>query len=63
MTSATTPSALFDLEADPGEMNNLVESHTDSEILATLRSKCAAHSQSLNEQRQAFRRTVQVEKR
>jgi len=54
---------LFDLEADPREMNNLVESHAASEILATLRAKCAAHSQSLNEQRQTYRKTVQVKKR
>ena len=54
---------LFDLEADPGERNNLVESHADSEILATLRSKCAAHSQSLNQQRRMFKNTVQVHDR
>jgi hypothetical protein len=54
---------LFDLEADPGEMNNLVESQAGSEIVATLRTKCAAHSRSLNQQRQAFMNVVQVEKR
>jgi len=54
---------LFDLEADPREMNNLIASHANSEILATLRSKCAAHSQSLNERRQAFKHAVQVQKR
>ena len=54
---------LFDLEADPGEMDNLVESHADSEILATLRAKCAAHSQSLNEQRRRLKKTVEVQKR
>lgn len=54
---------LFDLEADPGEMNNLLESQAHSEILATLRSKCAAHSLALNQQREAFKNTVRVEKR
>ncbi|HUT95083.1 MAG TPA: sulfatase-like hydrolase/transferase [Thermoguttaceae bacterium] len=54
---------LFDLEADPGERDNLVESHADSEILATLRGKCAAHSRSLNEQRQSFKNTVEVQNR
>ena len=54
---------LFDLEADPGEMDNLVESHADSEILATLRGKCAAHSQSLNERRRMYKKTVEVQKR
>ncbi len=54
---------LFNLEADPKEMNNLVDSHADSEILATLRGKCAARSQSLNQQRQAFKKTVQVQER
>jgi len=54
---------LFDLEADPREMNNLVESHGDSEILATLRAKCAAHSQSLNQQRESLKDAVEVQKR
>ena len=54
---------LFDLEADPKEMHNLVESHADGEILATLRGKCAAHSQTLNQQRQAFKNIVEIEKR
>jgi len=54
---------LFDLEADPGERNNLVESPAAAEILATLRAKCAAHSQSLNRQRQVFVKSVEVEKR
>jgi arylsulfatase A-like enzyme len=54
---------LFDLEADPAEMKNLLESQAHGEILATLRSKCAAHSQALNQQREAFKSTVQVEKR
>ena len=54
---------LFDLEADPKEMDNLIESHADSEILASLRKKCAAHSQSLNQRRQQFRDAVEVQKR
>ena len=54
---------LFDLEADPGEMNNLAQSHADSEILATLRDKCQTRSQSLNQKRQTYKRTVSVKKR
>ena len=54
---------LFDLDADPGEMNNLVKSHAGSEILATLRSKCAAHSESINRQRKEFKNTVEVQER
>ena len=54
---------LFDLDADPGEMKNLVESQAHGKILATLRIKCAAHSQSLNQQRQAFIKAVQVKER
>ena len=54
---------LFDLETDPQELNNLVESQAHGKILATLRGKCAAHSQSLNQQRQSFMNAVQVKKR
>jgi arylsulfatase A-like enzyme len=54
---------LFDLEADPAEMNNLVDSQDESEILATLRSKCATHSKSLNGLREAFKNYVPVEER
>ena len=54
---------LFDLKADPREMDNLIESHADSKILALLRSRCAAHSHSLNQHRQTFKDTVQVERR
>ncbi len=54
---------LFDLESDPGEMNNLIESHADSEVLASLRASCAAHSSSLNQRREAFKKRVQIERR
>jgi arylsulfatase A-like enzyme len=54
---------LFDLEADPQEMDNLARSDDHRAVLATLRRKCAAHSQSLNEQRRVFRSTVQIQKR
>ena len=54
---------LFDLAADPGEINNLIESQADSEILPSLRKSCAAHSHSLNQRRQAFKNTVRVERR
>jgi len=54
---------LFNLEADPGEMSNLIETHADSEILATLRRKCATHSQMLNQRREAFRNAVKIQGR
>ena len=54
---------LFDLEADPGETNNLIQSQADSRILATLREKCATHSQTLNQRRGQFKRTVDVKRR
>jgi len=54
---------LFDLEADPGERNNLVESPDHSDVLATLRAKCAAHSQSLNERRKSYRNLVDIQER
>ena len=54
---------LFDLESDPREMNNLIESRADSQILATLRQKCVAHSQALNQRRQRFRDSIEVQRR
>ncbi len=54
---------LFDLEADPREMNNLSGSPANREFLATLRNKSAAHSQSLNRRRKAFREVVAVKRR
>lgn len=54
---------LFDLKADPAEMHNLIESHADSEILATLCKKCGARSKMLNRRRGAFRKTVKVQRR
>ena len=54
---------LFNLEADPREMSNLVASHGDSEVLATLRRKCAARSRAINQRRRAFRETVEVKSR
>ena len=54
---------LFDLKADPAEMKNLIQSHAESKILATLRKKCAAQSQALNDRREAFKKTVKIQKR
>ena len=54
---------LFDLEADPAEMKNLIQTHAESKILATLRKKCAAQSQALNERRDAFKKIVKIQKR
>jgi arylsulfatase A-like enzyme len=54
---------LFDLKTDPTEMHNLIESHAGTEILASLRSRCAAQSRSINLRRQAFKKSLRVEKR
>ncbi|MCG8508339.1 MAG: sulfatase-like hydrolase/transferase, partial [Rhodospirillales bacterium] len=54
---------LFDLDADPDERNNLVESHDGSDILASLRRRCAARSQALNEERRAYKEAIHVERR
>jgi len=54
---------LYDLRSDPREMHNLIESHADSEILATLRKKCAAQSRLLNERREAVKQGMEVRKR
>ena len=51
---------LFDLQADPSEMNNLIDPMADSQLLAVLRSKCAAHSQSLNQQRRRWKKNFGV---
>jgi macrodomain Ter protein organizer (MatP/YcbG family) len=54
---------LFDLDADPQEMNNLIKSHAGSEILASLRQRCAERSRDLNQQRTRFTKAVRIEKR
>jgi hypothetical protein len=54
---------LFDLEADPGERDNLIESHAGSPILANLRQKCAEQSEAVNARREEFKKLVQVQRR
>ncbi len=54
---------LFDLEADPGERDNLIGSHADSPILANLRQKCAEQSEAINARREEFKKLVQVQRR
>ena len=56
---------LFDLEKDPGEMNNLAKGHSGkhNEILNLLRKKTAAGSQQLNRERARFAATVKIEDR
>lgn len=54
---------LFDLEADPGERDNLIASHADSPILAKLREKCSQQSKALNGRREEFKKLVQVQHR
>ena len=55
---------LFDLEKDPGEMNNLAAAHAtrNSKILVSLRKKTAAHSNAANKERQRFVAEVAVAK-
>lgn len=54
---------LFDLEADPEEMNNLVETHADSEILADLRERCAEWSKQMNGAREGYKNYISVRRR
>jgi len=54
---------LFDLQSDPGEVDNLVDSPEHRDVLANLRRRCAAHSEALNRQRRVFKRTVAVQRR
>ena len=54
---------LFDLEADPREIKNLIESHSESQLVAKLRTRCAAHSEELNQKRKAYVRTVSTQSR
>ncbi len=42
---------------------HVIETRVKSEILATLRRKCATHSLALNQNRRAIREAVPVEKR
>jgi len=54
---------LFDLEGDPAEKTNLVESMAGSEVLARLRARCAAGSAELNARRSSFRDAFEVKGR
>ncbi|MHB0958308.1 MAG: sulfatase-like hydrolase/transferase [Pirellulaceae bacterium] len=54
---------LFDLTADPREHANLVAEPDHTEILASLRRKCAEQSRALNERRERFKRAIEVQRR
>lgn len=54
---------LFDLEADPGERNNLIESQAAGAILEELRKKCAAQSEAINRRRAEFKKVVETQRR
>ncbi|MCZ6671360.1 MAG: sulfatase-like hydrolase/transferase [Verrucomicrobia bacterium] len=54
---------LFDLEADPAEMNNLMGSQKNRKVLATLRQKTAMHSQLINSERKRFGQAVRIKRR
>ena len=51
---------LFNLKDDPEEKVNLIADYEGTELLAELRRKVAAHSESLNRQRAAYKRTHSV---
>jgi len=46
---------LFDLSVDPDEKKNLIGQMENSEVLAGLRQKCAAQSETLNQRREEFK--------
>ena len=54
---------LFDLEADPGEMNNLAKSNANHSILQKLRAKTIDGSTKLNQERIQFKKDYQVQSR
>ena len=54
---------LFDLEADPGELNNLIETQSGNEILTKLRKKTASYSKQLNQRREEFKKSVKIKQR
>ncbi len=54
---------LFDLASDPGECNNLIQSHAGSPVLADLRRECAEQSAAINRRREEFKKLVDVQRR
>lgn len=54
---------LFDLEADPGERNNLAAIPEHTEILHQLRTKTAAESIAINQRRATYMKTTKIEPR
>jgi len=54
---------LFDLDADPGEINNLAKSKPNHPILQKLRAKTIAGSTKLNKERKRFKKAYQVQSR
>jgi len=54
---------LFDLDSDPGELNNLIKEMSETEVLETLRQKTADYSISLNQRREQYKKAVAVQRR
>ena len=51
---------LFNLQDDPQEKVNLIADYEGTDLLTQLRKKTAAHSQSLNQRRTAYRQTTKI---
>jgi arylsulfatase A-like enzyme len=54
---------LFDLDSDPGELNNLIEEMSETKVLESLRQKTADYSISLNQRREQYKKAVAVQRR
>jgi hypothetical protein len=54
---------LFDLAADPGERANLAAAPEHRALLAELRRKCAAQSVAINQRREEFKKSIEVQRR
>lgn len=53
---------LFDLEADPQEMSNLIDDPKYQTLISDMRAKCQTYSDDLNRDRSSYATMVKVEK-
>jgi len=54
---------LFNLEKDPVEHHNLIETYEGTPILKELRAKCGDHSHDLNRQREVYKKSNNLQLR